>query len=138
MITIYCYIIFKDTLSFLKSCYNLVPPRHKIPNETFLSELENSLTWRIKWVSLFTRPLSQNYCPSDKKAFQRKKKGLCKALKKWHNGGCWQCLHLSLSIAFAGDISTLTSLPWIVEDSLCLLQCFIYSSDSWHFCPEAL
>lgn len=39
MIINYCYIFFKDTLSFPASCYNLVPLRHKIPGQTFSSDV---------------------------------------------------------------------------------------------------
>lgn len=48
----------------------------------FCQMLENSLTWRIKWVSLFTRPLSHNHFTFDKKVFQRKK-WVC--VKPWTN-----------------------------------------------------
>lgn len=72
MINNYCYIFFKDTLSFLES-YNIVALRHKMQGLSFSSDVKKYFKIRNHGVSLFIRLSNQDHFTSDE-AFKRKKK----------------------------------------------------------------
>lgn len=111
-IIIYCYIIFKDILFFLESCYIMVLSRHKIPNQNFSSDVRK----RFNMKNQVSKAHSQDHSV-------RTMSYLIRKLSKGKKNRCLQSPEKNAKIQavdsvytycyqqfFAGHISTFTSL----------------------------